>query len=158
MRWRPFQAGLRAAILVGVMAPCLASCQSVYDKAQRKLPPDLRERLSARIRTANAAAEAGLAALAHPPSADRAEAAGWDLGKATASIGDVLERTSEPTPEALEVHRTMGIASRSLDDAVLRLQTPDDPQTDAAVEDARGSLQKAIDLAAEFLSDEEPEP
>jgi hypothetical protein len=158
MRRAPCRTGLLVVVLLGAVVSGLPSCSSVYDKAQRKLPPDLRERLNARIRTASTAAEAGLDALAHSPSADRAEAAGWDLGKATASIGDVLERTPEPTPGAPEVHRAMGIASRALDDAVLRLQATDDPLTDGAVEDARGSLQAAIDLAREFLADEESRP
>ncbi len=158
MQRRSRRNALTLLFLLTALAACLPACRSVYDNAKQDLPADLDERLDARIRSARDAAEVGLDALNDPPSADRAEAAGWDLAKATDSIGDVLERMPKRQPDATALHRNMQRASKALDSAVDQLAGSSPSRATESVKRAQGSLRAAIAAADEFLKANAPAP
>jgi hypothetical protein len=129
----------------------LASCHSVYRRAEAELPGDMQTRLDDRIKTARGAAQRAISALQENGDAHRAEEADWDLDRAAASIGDVIERLPAPDRRAEEVHAAFVRAEGLLAAAVQSLSGGADARVDAASRDARDALLAAVAAADAYL-------
>jgi hypothetical protein len=137
--------------------PLMTGCQSVYRNAEANLPADPDERLAMRVRGARDAAAAGLWALHDGGDAKAAEAASWDLQKASASVSDVLQRI-EHDGSANSLHLTFDRASGALERAARALTERGQPDDLATIDGARDSLRAAITEADSFLAESSTAP
>lgn len=139
--------------LLGWTVVLSAGCRSVYHRAEQQLPADPRERLAMRVQAARDAAADGLVALEQTDAA-RAEQAGWNLSKAVASLGDVLERVEHGAVE-VELHRTLGRSSEALVAGADALAGGAE-RGDRTVSAAKDSLRAALAEADRYLASAPP--